>query len=281
MLLTICPQCVAKFKVQPEQLNVRQGRVMCGRCRTVFNAFESLKRENAPDSASPQAAATGKVTPEEKATLARMLDDVVAPPPAPVIPPSVAISPTIKTDLRGNPILHELDNRLLADPRRVRAPVGTGFWRAGVALLATTFVALATYVFRDDLAQQYPPLQPLLTNACSVIGCTIAWGRDASAITVENSDMVSPPDNPTRILLTAQLQNRARVKQDYPTLELRLLDNANQIVLRRNLTPAEYLGRALADGEAIAPGGDLYISLNIDTPTLTPASGYGLRAYYP
>ncbi len=44
MLLTTCPNCSAQFKVQPEQLNVRQGRVMCGRCRHVFNAFQSLTR---------------------------------------------------------------------------------------------------------------------------------------------------------------------------------------------------------------------------------------------
>jgi predicted Zn finger-like uncharacterized protein len=44
MLLTICSNCEAQFKVTPEQLNVRQGRVMCGRCRTVFNAFQSLER---------------------------------------------------------------------------------------------------------------------------------------------------------------------------------------------------------------------------------------------
>ena len=44
MLLTTCPNCSAQFKVQPEQLNVRQGRVMCGRCRNVFNAFQSLTR---------------------------------------------------------------------------------------------------------------------------------------------------------------------------------------------------------------------------------------------
>ena len=48
MLLTICPNCSAQFKVQPEQLNVRQGRVMCGRCRQVFNAFQSLTRVEEP-----------------------------------------------------------------------------------------------------------------------------------------------------------------------------------------------------------------------------------------
>lgn len=52
MLLSTCPNCNAKFRVAPEQLNVRQGHVMCGRCRHVFNAFESLKRvedEPAPE----------------------------------------------------------------------------------------------------------------------------------------------------------------------------------------------------------------------------------------
>jgi predicted Zn finger-like uncharacterized protein len=44
MLLTTCPNCNAQFKVAPELLNVRQGRVMCGRCRHPFNAFESLRR---------------------------------------------------------------------------------------------------------------------------------------------------------------------------------------------------------------------------------------------
>jgi predicted Zn finger-like uncharacterized protein len=44
MLLSTCPNCNARFRVAPEQLNVRQGHVMCGRCRHVFNAFESLKR---------------------------------------------------------------------------------------------------------------------------------------------------------------------------------------------------------------------------------------------
>lgn len=44
MLLTTCTNCGAQFRVIPDQLNIRQGRVMCGRCRYVFNAFESLKR---------------------------------------------------------------------------------------------------------------------------------------------------------------------------------------------------------------------------------------------
>ena len=56
MLLTTCPNCSAQFKVQPEQLNIRQGRVMCGRCRDVFNAFQSLTRIEEPEHEAPGAA---------------------------------------------------------------------------------------------------------------------------------------------------------------------------------------------------------------------------------
>jgi len=89
MLLTICPQCSAQFKVAPEQLNVRQGRVMCGRCRHVFNAFESLKR--IPDEDAPDAMKEAETTPS--------IVVAAAPPIAPL------------TDVASNemPVDHEAD----------------------------------------------------------------------------------------------------------------------------------------------------------------------------
>lgn len=39
---TTCPSCHAVFRVTPEQLEVRGGKVRCGKCAFVFNAFETL-----------------------------------------------------------------------------------------------------------------------------------------------------------------------------------------------------------------------------------------------
>ena len=39
---TTCPSCHAVFRVTPEQLDVRGGKVRCGKCAFVFNAFDSL-----------------------------------------------------------------------------------------------------------------------------------------------------------------------------------------------------------------------------------------------
>ncbi len=44
MLVTTCKHCGARFRVTPEQLNLRQGQVRCGQCHDVFNGFESLER---------------------------------------------------------------------------------------------------------------------------------------------------------------------------------------------------------------------------------------------
>ena len=44
MLVTTCRHCGSRFRVTPEQLNLRQGQVRCGQCHEVFNGFEALER---------------------------------------------------------------------------------------------------------------------------------------------------------------------------------------------------------------------------------------------
>lgn len=42
---TRCPGCETVFRITPEQLRARQGKVRCGQCQTVFNALETLIEE--------------------------------------------------------------------------------------------------------------------------------------------------------------------------------------------------------------------------------------------
>lgn len=48
MMLTRCPSCETIFRITPEQLKARQGRVRCGECRHVFNALDTLLDESGP-----------------------------------------------------------------------------------------------------------------------------------------------------------------------------------------------------------------------------------------
>lgn len=42
MMQTRCPACATAFRVTPEQLKAKHGKVRCGQCQHVFNALDSL-----------------------------------------------------------------------------------------------------------------------------------------------------------------------------------------------------------------------------------------------
>jgi len=63
MMLTRCPnaECHTAFRVTPEQLKARGGKVRCGQCQQVFNALEYLIEEG-EESTLPPASDQGAVT---------------------------------------------------------------------------------------------------------------------------------------------------------------------------------------------------------------------------
>lgn len=295
MLLTTCPKCSAKFKVSPEQLNVRQGRVMCGRCRHVFNAFETLKRTEDNDAGEPidytlldatqETDSAQQIPPLDTATAAESTDKpelsrdvhgVAGLPPDADLAITPDIDPAAEPDAQGlattNPLI---GGPVPADPVQSRVWVWLGT-SAGVALALQ-----AAFYFRSEIVQQYPQLRPQMAAMCEAFACSISWGRDTALIKIESSDLIEPPGRPGRILLTATLVNRAPTKQDFPALEVKLTDANNAVLSSRVLMPAEYLGRVPAAGEGLAPNIELYVNLNMELVGKPQASGYGLRAFYP
>lgn len=326
MLLTTCPKCAAQFKVQPEQLNVRQGRVMCGRCRQVFDAFQSLTRiEDSGATREEPSVELIDVSAEQVMTIAvdaaadqrpisdgdsyapQVVDDAVAvqevtsaddetgpADPPPVEPRSQEALPSrldpppvpgrIVESVSAAPgLLLEADNQLPTTPLPQYRPASQNSrsWPAAALLLALVFGAQLTFAFRAQIAQQFPAMRPLFVGVCDWAGCVVPRGRDEAAIRIEASDLVEAPGRTGRILLTATLANRSPYSQEYPAMELRLTDSGNQVVLSRVFQPGEYLGRGLLKEEAIAPGAEVFVNMQVELQGKPPASGYGVRAFYP
>lgn len=87
MMLTRCPGCSTTFRVTPEQVKARQGKVRCGRCQHVFDAIESLVEA----AVIPPTVATGATVPAPA--------PVVAPPPPPEAAealPAPALAPIVE-----------------------------------------------------------------------------------------------------------------------------------------------------------------------------------------
>ena len=322
MLLTTCPNCSAQFKVQPEQLNVRQGRVMCGRCREIFNAFQSLARvDDPPEDAYGQGAGlppgaeevvesldvgdalflreepsplAGSYSVSPSLSTGAMLETELPTPAARTFEPfsvsqhagssSVSFTANVSAPPLDTPNSGAaVENPLLTSQgkRRINSPPQTRMWVAGACLLFFVFAAQLTYVYRGLLAQTLPESRLALVKSCELIGCKVPWGRDDAAIRIEASDLIETPAKPGSILLTATIANRGGYAQDYPSLELKLTDNSNQVLISRVFAPSDYLGRIPSVDEALAANAELFVNVGIEVAGKLPASGYGVRAYYP
>lgn len=58
-MYTRCPHCSTSFRITNEQLRARAGKVRCGQCQQIFNAFDSLSQNELPN----VSAAASKATP--------------------------------------------------------------------------------------------------------------------------------------------------------------------------------------------------------------------------
>ncbi|BAL26033.1 zinc-ribbon and DUF3426 domain-containing protein [Azoarcus sp. KH32C] len=149
----------------------------------------------------------------------------------------------------------------------------------GMGVLAGTLAAQAAYIFRDDIARDWPALRPALQAACTRLNCTITLPRVAAQISVDASDLQSEPGRPGRYTLSATIRNRAEYAQAYPHLELTLTDARDRALARRVLAPADWApGADLERG--LAAGREITINLPFEATGLS-AAGYRIYVFYP
>ncbi len=320
---------------------------MCGRCRHVFNAFESLKRiddENALETVDYSLVDSSHPRPEEiiapdegaGAAIEQSAVDSIETdrsteqwtehlnlPPAPHAPPPTELTDAViahadvvepmmvaddMADKSTSPAGHlvaPVEDSISSvaekadDAEHAKAifaknnplingavpkPRGHGnsiLWGALTSLGGIIFSLQVLYFYRSEVVQQFPPLRPYLLDACKIVGCTVPWGRDQSAIKIEASDLIEPPGKPGRILLTATIANRGSTPQDFPSLDVKLIDASNVVLASRIFTPGEYLGRTPSAAESIAANAEIYVNLNLELIGKAPATGYALQAFYP
>lgn len=188
---------------------------------------------------------------------------------------------------------------LLDDDRESR-----GFWDGMVrffawllmALLAVAFVAQLAYVYRSQIAQFAPQVRPWLEQACVPLRCRVPYARNIGQITVTGSAL-KVADTPSgsapsaggpgtgaqqqiqHFVLQLTLRNQLDQPQEWPTLVLDLKDGSGTLLVRRNLSPAEYLGPGMAgrpfaaDSEAL-----LRVPLTLDGVRI---NGYQLDLFFP
>ncbi|WP_174718495.1 DUF3426 domain-containing protein [Azoarcus sp. DN11] len=173
----------------------------------------------------------------------------------------------------------DIDDEFAAYAPPTPRPAHRGLFGLGIGLLSGVLAAQSIFLFRADIAREWPLLRPPLLKVCAVLNCTIELPRIASLISVESSDLQSEPGKAGRFILNAMIRNRAPHPLAYPHLELTLTDARDRPLVRRVLAPHDWFpGADLEQG--FAAGRDIAVTLPFAADGLG-ATGYRIYAFYP
>lgn len=163
-----------------------------------------------------------------------------------------------------------------AEPRRV------GWIIAGsvvAVLLAIALLAQLAWWQRETVMVYLPRTQTLYAKACASLGCLITPPHDIDGLQVEPSDL-RQIDGPHKLELKMPLRNRFNIALAYPAIELTLLDDQNNVAVRRVLWPQDYV----PPGTQIAAGLPAHTTqtmiVHLDTGNAV-ASNFRVQIFYP
>lgn len=296
---TTCPQCSTIFRVNPEQLAARRGQVRCGRCRHVFNGYETVSvGPDLPDSEAPAPAPARR----SKGWWPKMLGGAGGKPaPKPAAEAGRASGPAVRAEgltkmvelVRGGPDPAAVEPGAL----RVRPAFGIAVERAsddfnlpslqrrrrllriasGVLVLA---VLISVVLARNALVQALPALRPLYATICRPLHCQVPLPADAEAWSVESNELLEDPNVPQLFHFAATLRNRSAYVQAYPTLDLNLTDMEGLAVDRRVVPPQQYLPAGHPAAEGLAPNAEVAVRIEVKGADKR-SQGYRLVLFFP
>ncbi|SAL18951.1 FHA domain-containing protein [Caballeronia terrestris] len=165
-------------------------------------------------------------------------------------------------------------------PSLLRSPA---FWRVAgrviAVVLAITLVLQILWWQRESVMVYFPPAQSLYAKACEAFDCAVTPPRDIDGLQIENSNL-RQVDGPHRLELRLALRNRFDVALAYPALELTLLDDKNNIAIRRVLWPQDYARPGTVFVTGLAPRSTQAVIVRLDTGEAV-AANYRVQVFYP
>jgi predicted Zn finger-like uncharacterized protein len=302
-MYTRCTHCETVFRVTPQQLQVSSGKVRCGRCHEVFDAFSSLSAQ-LPVAGQPEVLLppppierlelpqpTWRGPAQDTSAAAQKAEPAPAPQrseaslPSQTAPdtlrsaapdPVRAVAPTALPAATEEQVL-TLPDELFTKSMSSRLHWA---WGAGCAALAVLALAQLTWAFATPLALRLPALRGALEAFCEGAGCTVALPHLPDQLFIEASDLqLLDAARPNEVLLTVTIRNRASVAQAFPLLELTLTGAASQVTSRRVFLPGEYLEPDIDRRSGIGANQEVSVRLYLSTGNLR-AAGYRLYLFF-
>jgi len=157
-------------------------------------------------------------------------------------------------------------------------------WSLGSVLALALLMVQLAYVYRNDLASMVPAWRPALESLCVKLRCEVSMRRhleriSVSVIAFERQSSADQASKTAEMTLKFSLRNRFNQPQPWPYLSLELTDASSTVVLRKRLSPNEYLPAALVD-KPFAASQEVSLMLPVAVTGLQ-INGYSLKPFFP
>ena len=157
-----------------------------------------------------------------------------------------------------------------------------GWIVAGVVLATLLVIALLGQLAwwqRETVMINVPRSQILYAQACAHLGCQLTPPHDIEGLLVEPSDL-RQIDGPHKLELKMPLHNRLNIALAYPAIELTLLDDQNNVAVRRVLWPQDYVPPGTVIASGLPPHATQTMIVHLDTGSAV-ASNFRVQIFYP
>lgn len=159
-------------------------------------------------------------------------------------------------------IADEGEVKPVVKPKRSRSY--TGVISVLLALILLSALALVSaIVFNQKLIEAFPQTQGAFTQLCGKIPCPGFYLAQPEAFVVSKTTL-RPVDESGNYSLDVTIVNGSNFAQAVPWLELELLDDNNGSLMKRTLTPQDYLTSPQTT-KSIAPNRSLTIRVSLQT----------------
>ena len=274
-----CPSCAAVYEVEASQIQVAQGWFRCGKCHEVFNATgldlpsPTVLLPNVSGSLTLPSA----VEPSGQANSRLELDDLLlredvsghsAAPAQEISADLMAFSEALSSFKPTNPT---------PEPAAAQRDKGTAaprvFLHTMALVLGLLLLGQLFFYQRHAMAALWPSSLHVLESLCRPFQCQVEPWRNPKALVMEGASFAQSGD---KFLLTWSLRNASSMTVATTSLELSLLDEFNNPVVRRVLLSEETQAPVVLSPGQIWKGS---WSVHVD-PTLV-FSQYRLTSFYP
>ena len=242
---TRCPGCKKRYRIDTGALDAVGGRVQCGRCGTVFDAESRLPEEtdaSAEASGPPLVLVTRQLSSQEAE-------------PADELPFAVP------DDLP--PLAPSADGALDVVDTLYEKPSRRGLIYGSIAGLLIGALALQlAWQYRAELLQRFPQLEV----ACNHLPCRPEVVHEPDNYHVLQREIAPTQNEPGSLTLNATIRNDAEFAQHLPDIQLSLIDNNGAVLIRRRLSPREYLYPPPPDDRILQTGEVFTIEIDFEDP---------------